>query len=680
MKRLILSICLAVISLSFAQDAQQRLTPELLWKMGRVSAPAISPDGRTFVYGVSYYDLAENKGNRDLYVMSAEGGEAKQITTHKSSEFNVRWRPDGKKIGFLSGRSGSVQLWEVAVDGSDLKQVSNIEGGVTGFEYDPTMTKILFTQKVKLDKTVNDLYADLPKADARIIDDLMYRHWDAWHDYQYTHIFSAEYSENITSMKDIMEGEKWDAPTKPFDGMEQITWSPDGQKIVYSCKKLSGKDFAVSTNTDIYVYEFDNGKTWNLTEGMKGYDKEPVFSHDGMKLAWLSMERAGFESDKNRLFVYDFALKTKKYLTKDFDQNVSHPVWSKDNKVIYFNSGYQATQQLYSIKLKDHSVEQITSGDYNYGSFVVAGKKLIASRMDIQRPNELFSIDIKKGTVTALTDVNGEFYKTLSLGKVEKKRVKATDGKEILTWVIYPPNFDSTKTYPALLYCQGGPQAAVSQFFSFRWNFQLMASNDYIVVAPNRRGLPSFGQEWNDQISGDYGGQCMQDYLSAIDYVAKENFVDNKRLGAVGASFGGYSVYWLAGNHEKRFSAFISHCGLFNLESWYGTTEELFFANYDQGGPYWNKDLKKKYENFSPHKYVQNWDTPILVIHGEKDFRVPISEGMQAFQTAQLQGIKSKFLYFPGEGHWVLSPQNGVLWHRVFFQWLDDNLKVETAN
>ena len=680
MKNITLSLLLAVSAL-MAQNAKQKMTPELLWEMGRVSAPAVSPNGEEVVYGVTHYKLEDNKGNRNLFIQPSEGGAVKQLTNLKGSEWNVRWSPMGNKLGFLSASSGTVQVWEVEKDGSNLKQISFIDGGVEGFEYDPTSANILFTKSVKLDETVNDIYKDLPKANARIIDDLMYRHWDAWSDYTYTHIFTAKYSDSITAMSDIMKGEKWSAPTKPFDGMEQITWSPDGKTIAYSCKKLSGKDFAESTNTDIYLYDNDTKSTKNLTEGMMGYDKEPVYSPDGAKIAWLSMETPGYESDKNRLFVYDFNTQKKQYLTASFNQNVSHPRWANKGNSIYFNSGFKATQQLYYLSFNDKNddvaIETITEGDHNIGSFEIAGKYLIATKTTINQAAELYKISIKKGEITPITDVNKEIYAKLNLGKVEKRWIKTSDDKDMLVWVCYPPNFDPNKKYPALLYCQGGPQAAVSQFFSFRWNFALMAANDYIVVAPNRRGLPSFGQQWNEQISGDYGGQCMKDYLSAIDAVAKEEYVDNSKLGAVGASFGGYSVYWLAGNHEQRFNAFISHCGLFNLESWYGTTEEMFFANYDQGGAYWDLALKDKYNKFSPHKYVQNWDAPMLVIHGEKDFRVPIGEGMQAFQAAQLQGVKSKFLYFPTEGHWVLSPQNGVLWHRVFFEWLDENLKGE---
>ncbi|MCB0843446.1 MAG: S9 family peptidase [Bacteroidetes bacterium] len=656
-----------------------RLTPEKLWELGRVSLDDVSPDGSQVVYGITRYNLPANKGNRDLYLINSDGGNVKKITAFEGSESQARWRPDGKRIGFLSAESGSRQLWEMNPDGSDKKQVSDIEGGITGFLYSPSGDKILFTKNVKLDKTVNELYPDLPKANARIIDDLMYRHWDSWHDYEYSHVFFMEYNNGSVSgePKDIMSGEPYDSPLNPFGGIEEIAWSPDGFTIAYTCKKLTGKEYAQSTNSEIYLYDLQADKTTNLTEGMNGYDKEPVFSRDGKYLAWNSMEKAGFESDRNRIFVMNMTSFEKTEITAGLDQDANHPQWSRDGKSIYFITGVQATYQIASIEIESRKLTQLTTGQHNYGSFAIAKNGIVASRMTMSEPSELFFIDFKKGEQKQITKTNEPILNSISMGKVEKRMIKTTDEKEMLTWVIYPPDFDSTKSYPTLLYCQGGPQSAVSQFFSYRWNFQLMAANGYIVVAPNRRGLPSFGRRWNDQISEDWGGQAMKDYFSAIDEVAKEDFVDNDRLGAVGASFGGYSVYWLAGNHEKRFKAFISHCGLFNMESWYGTTEELFFANHDIGGPYWELKPNATYKLHSPHLYVRNWDTPILVIHNEKDFRVPLGEGMQAFQAARLQDIPARFLYYPEEGHWVLQPQNGVLWHRVFFDWLERYLSKD---
>ncbi|MDX2247659.1 MAG: S9 family peptidase [Bacteroidia bacterium] len=654
-----------------------RLTPEKLWEMGRVTLDDVSPDGKTVVLGITRYNLAENKGNRDLYTVLSEGGEIRKITAFAGNENQARWRPDGEKIGFLSGESGSVQLWEMSPDGSNKIQVSKVEGGISGFLYAPSGDKILFTQDVKLDKTVNEMYPDLPLANARIMDDLMYRHWNQWHDYKYSHIFVTGYEDGkiIGDPVDIMKGEPYDSPMNPFGGIEQIAWNPTGTLIAYTCKKLSGKEYAESTNSDIYLYDLQTEKTANLTEGMLGYDKEPVFSPDGKNLAWNSMETPGFESDRNRIFVMNLQSLHKQEITEGLDQDANHPQWGSDGKWIYFITGIQATYQLAGIEIEGRKYRQITSGDHDYSSFVEVERGFVGGKTTMSSPQELFLVEAKTGKETPLTTANDALLKQLAWGKVEKRMIKTTDGKDMLTWIIYPPGFDPKKKYPALLYCQGGPQSAISQTFSYRWNFQLMAANDYIIIAPNRRGLPTFGQAWNDEISGDWGGQAMKDYLRAVDVVSSEPYIDKERLGAVGASFGGYSVYWLAGNHEKRFKTFVSHCGLYNLESMYGTTEELFFVNQDLGGPYWEVKPNPSYKLFSPHLYAANWDTPILVIHNEKDFRVPLGEGMQAFSAARIQNIPARFLYFPEEGHWVLGPQNGVLWHRVFFEWLDTYLK-----
>ncbi|WNJ19467.1 S9 family peptidase [Pontibacter sp. G13] len=677
MKRLLIAASALFVGALHAQPSDV-LTPEKLWELGRVSLDDVSADGQHVIYGVSSYELSENKGNRDLYVIPAEGGKVRKITAFEGSEYNSRIHPAGNKIGFLSRESGSTQLWEMNLDGSDKHQVSHIEGGVTGFEYAPSGDRVLFTKVVKLDQTVQDIYPDLPHADARIIDDLMYRHWDEWHDYSYSHIFVSDYEDGELTgeLKDIMEGERFDAPLNPFGGIEQIAFSPNGYFIAYTSKKVSGKEYATSTDSDIYLYDVQGDKTTNLTDGMDGYDMEPVFSPNGQLIAWNSMETPGFESDRNRIFVMNLSGGDKRELTVGLDRDANHPHWSQDGETIYCLTGEQATYQLASINVETADFSMMTSGDHNYTSFGVTEKGLVASRMDMSTPTELFFVD-KKGESAQITFTNEAMLKSLKMGNIEKRMIETTDGEQMLTWVIYPPNFDPKKKYPTLLYCQGGPQSAVSQFFSYRWNFQLMAANDYIIVAPNRRGLPSFGRKWNDEISGDWGGQAMEDYLSAIDAVAEEDFVDNDNLGAIGASYGGYSVYWLAGNHDKRFKTFISHCGLFNLESWYATTEELFFANQDIGGAYWEVKPNPSYKLHSPHLYVGNWDSPILVIHGEKDFRVPVGEGMQAFNAAQIQDIPSRFLYFPNEGHWVLSPQNGVLWHRVFFEWLDQWLKTD---
>lgn len=655
------------------------MTPEILWSFGRVGEVVLSPDKQTILYGVKYYDISENKGNTELYTMSVTGENQQKITETAGSEFNICFRPDGKKIGFLYYDDSGVQLWEMNLDGTERTKISNIEGGINGFKYSPDQTKILYIQEVDLVEHVVDIYSDLPKANAKIIDDLMFRHWDTWTD-SYSHIFIADYDGNtISNPIDIMEGEKYDSPNKPFGGMEQITWSNDSKSIAYTCVKKYGVDYAVSTNSDIYLYNLETKETQNLTEGMMGYDVAPVFSPDGTKMAWESMERDGYESDQARLFVMDLKTQDKRDVSAKFDQNCHTLEWSDDSQNIFFSSDYHARYQIYKANLSNDEITVVTSGDYNFYSALFAGDKLISTMQSMSMPTEIFSVNLETGEHTNISKVNDDLLSQLEMGKVEERWVKTTDGKEMLVWVIYPPHFDENKQYPALLYCQGGPQSSVSQFWSYRWNFQMMAANDYIIVAPNRRGLPSFGQKWNEQISGDYGGQNMKDYFSAIDELKKEAYIDENRLGAVGASYGGFSVYWLAGNHEKRFKAFISHDGMFNLESQYLETEELWFANWDLGGPFWDKSNKiaqNSYAN-SPHKFVQNWDTPILIIHGEKDYRISYTQGMQAFTAARLKGIDARYLHFPEENHWVLSCQNGILWQRVFFDWLDKYLKIE---
>jgi dipeptidyl aminopeptidase/acylaminoacyl peptidase len=677
LKRFLILLIAFVAPLCHAQNA---LTPELLWQLKRVSGPTVSPDGRDVVFGMTRYDLVENRGNTDLYLVPVEGGPFVQLTDFTGSEVNPQWRPDGEKIGFLSARGGSMQLWEIGRDGTGLRQVSNIAGGISNFRYDPSGRLVSFTADVRLDRSPAEIYPDLPRADARIIDDLLYRHWDAWHDYTYSHLFVAEYrNSTLGEPLDLMPNERHHTPLKPFGGLEQIGWSPDGHLIAYTSKKMTGAEAALSTNSDIYIYDLRTQRTWNLTDGMPGYDVEPAFSPDGRHIAWLSMERDGYESDRNRLFVYDIVADRRRELTGGFDQNAHSPTWSADGQSLYFTSETLGTIQLFVVNVNTGRIRQITEGQHDYGAFGLAESgsqtRIIASRVSMSAPADLYRVDPESGAAVALTSVNEALLGRVGLGRVEQRMIPATDGEEILTWVIYPPDFDPSRTYPALLYGQGGPQSTVSQFFSYRWNFQLMAAHGYIVVAPNRRGLPSFGQAWNEQISGDWGGQAMQDLLSAIDAVAAEPFVDETRLGAVGASFGGYSVFWLAGHHGGRFKTFIAHAGVFNLESMYGATEELFFVNFDLEGPYWQSPRPASYEAFSPHRFVQHWDTPMLVIHGQKDFRVPVTEGMQAFTALQARGIESRFLYFPEEGHWIQSPQNSVLWHRVFYDWLARYLK-----
>jgi len=660
--------------------AQQVLTPERLIQLIRVGAPAVSPDGATLVLGVRTTDLAANRGNTDLVRLPVGGGDPVPLTDWEGSEVGQQWRPDGRRIGFLSAKSGSMQLWEIDPDGSDPRQVTDLEGGIDNFRYAPTGTHVSFTRRVKLDQSTLDRFPDLPKADARIIDELMYRHWDTWRDYDYNHLFVASYQDGtIGEPQDVMPGERWDTPLPPFGGVEQIAWSPDGRRIAYTAKKLTGAADARSTNSDIYVYDLASRQTTNVTAENPGYDVEPAFSPDGQYLAWLSMARDGYEADRNRLFVRDLGTGRNWDVTATYDNDAGSPTWSADSRTVYFLSVTQATEQVFAADPAKNAVRQITSGMHDYTSVAVAGTArrpvLVAGRQSMSAPTELYRVDPAGGEATQLTHYNDAALAGLTLGKVERRMVKATDGADILTWVIYPPGFDPARTYPAILYAQGGPQSALSQFFSYRWNFQALAANGYVVVAPNRRGVPGFGQAFKEEISGDWGGQAMRDLLSAIDDVAKEPYVDRNRMGAVGASFGGYSVYWLAGHHEGRFKTFIAHDGVFNLESMYGATEEIWFPDFDLKGAYWDRPTPPSYEEFSPHEFVQNWDTPMLVIHGQQDFRVPVTEGMQAFTALQLKGIESRFLYFPNENHWVLQPQNSVLWHRVFYDWLARFLK-----
>ena len=657
--------------------ASDIMTPEVLWSFGRIGEPDISPDGTRVLYSVTNYNIEENKSYRDLYVVAVNGGTPVRLTSTPEKESSAIWRPDGKKIGYLSSKSGEMQLWEMNPDGTEPVQVSEIKGGISGFKYSPDMTKVLFTADVKAKPDVHDLFPDLPKANAYLETDLMYKHWDEWVQ-TVPHPFVAGYKDGkLLNPVDLLEGEPYESPMKPFGGMEQLVWSPDSKTIAYTCRKKTGKDYALSTNSDIYFYNVETRKTENKTQGMMGYDQNPVFSPDGKYLAWESMERDGYEADKIRLFVLNIATGEKIDYSANFDQNSTNLSWSANSKSLYFISCWHALTQVYKLDLATKKIVLITKGVHDYAFVAEAKDKLIGMKHSMSKPDEIYSIDPKTGTETELSFLNKPLLDQLTLAKVEERWIKTTDNKEMLTWVIYPPHFDPNKKYPTILFCEGGPQSTVSQFWSYRWNFQQMAANGYIVVAPNRRGLPSFGTEWLEQISGDYGGQNMKDYLSAIDAVAKEPFVDKDKLGCVGASYGGFSVYWLAGHHEKRFKAFIAHDGMFNLEQQYLETEEMWFVNWDLGGPYWDKQnavAQRSYAN-SPHLFVDKWDAPILVIHGEKDYRILASQGMAAFNAAVLRGVPAQMLIFPEENHWVLQAQNGILWQRVFKQWLDKWLK-----
>ena len=656
-----------------------RMTPEALWAMGRIGGMNVSPDGKRVVYTVAYYSVPENKSNREVFVMNADGSDNKQITKTGFAENEAVWIKGGTKIAFLCNESGSSQLWEMNPDGTDRKRLSDYDKDIEGFAFSPDEKKVLFISQVKTVNSTADKYPDLDKATGVIITDLMYKHWDEWVT-TVPHPFVADFDgESISNPVDVMEGELFESPMKPFGGIEQLAWNTTSDKIAYTSRKKTGKEYAISTNSDIYVYDLNTKQTTNITEENKGYDTNPTYSPDGKSIAWLSMERDGYEADQNRLMVMNLETGEKTFVSKDFDSNVDSYCWSADCERIYFTGVWHGESQVYQIDLANgNKITPLTEGMYDYASVALLGDKLIAQRHSMSMGDEIYSIDLTGDhTVTQLTFENKHIYDQLTMGKVEERWMKTTDGKQMLTWVIYPPQFDPNKKYPTLLFCEGGPQSPVSQFWSYRWNFQIMAANDYIIVAPNRRGLPGFGLEWIEAVSGEYGGQCMKDYFTAIDEVAKEPYVNKDRLGCVGASFGGFSVYWLAGHHDKRFKAFIAHDGIFNMEMQYLETEEMWFANWDMGGAYWEKQNATAQRTFanSPHKFVDKWDTPILCIHGEKDYRILANQGMAAFNAAVLRGVPAELLIYPDENHWVLKPQNGVLWQRTFFEWLDMWLK-----
>ena len=678
-----LSAALVLLPLALAAQTGPNavLTPEKLWQLGRLGEIQVSPDGKTVAYTVTKYNLAENKGNADIYAVPVAGGAAKKLTDTPGSENTLNWRPDGK-LTFISGESGTDQLYVISADGTGKTKLSAFaDQGLGNLKYAPKANFILYTQDVKSSPTTLDMFPDLPKADAKIIDDLNYRHWNVWDDHLASHVFFQPLAADGKPDgygKDLMAGEKFDSPLMPDGGSEQLAFAPDGYRIAYTSRKLTGKAEAESTNADIYLYDIHDQKTVNLSEGLGGYDTEPNFSPDGRQVAWLSMATPGFEADRNGIVVYDFTSKSRVDITKGSELSAGNVRWSTDGKTIYFVAVVTGAEQLFSLPAKGGKIRQITTGAQNYNAFELVGKdQAVANRTTLSAFADVVRLDLKTGRETLLTTINQAELAGIKLGKVEDRRVTTTDGKQMQVYVIYPPDFDPTKKYPTLLYCQGGPQSPITQNQSYRWNFQLMAANGYIVVAPNRRGLPGFGREWNDAISGDWGGQPIKDYFSAIDKISEEPFVDKDRRGCVGASYGGFAVYYMAGHHQGRFKTFIAHDGLYNLSSWYPSTEEMFFAKHDMGGAPWDATPAKSYQEFNPQMFAKNWDTPILVIQGGKDFRVPEGQAMEAFGTAQLRNIPSRFLYLPNEGHWVLKPQNAVLWQRVFFEWLGRTLKPD---
>ncbi len=653
---------------------------EALEALGRVSSPALSPDGTKLLYGISYESVEENRSNLDLYVQDLKDGSISRITRTAKSEGGATWIDGGKKIAFMyPDDKGQPQLWLMNPDGTDRAMASSEEGGIGGFLFSPDGSKVVVIKNVKYSQKAGDIYPDLPLATGRVIDDLMYKHWDEWVT-EVPHPFIGTFDgSKLTETTDIMADEPYEAPMKPFGGVESFAWSGDSKKLVYVSRKKTCLEYAISTNSDLYLYDLESKQTSNLTEGMMGYDTCPAFSPDGNRLAWLSMERDGYEADKNRLFVMDMTTGEKTDLTTEWDYTIDEFAWTPSGKQIFFIAPYQGTIPVFSIDTETHEVNTVDEGEYDYTSLAVADDNtVITMRHSMLRPNEIYSISTSNG-IKRLTEVNDEIFAQIDMPTVKRRLVPTTDGKEMVAWVVYPPKFDETKKYPALLYCQGGPQSAVSQFWSYRWNLALMASNGYIVIAPNRRGVPGFGTEWEEQISKDYPGQNMQDYLAAVDDLKKESYIDAEHIGATGASYGGFSVYWLAGNHDKRFACLLAHAGIFNTEAQYLETEEMWFANWDMGGAYWDKDNAAAQRTFatSPHRYVDRWDTPIMISHGELDYRILASQGMMAFNAAKLRGIPAEMVVFPDENHWILKPQNAILWQRLFFRWFDKWLKPQ---
>ena len=683
------------------------MTPEALWAMGRIGTAQASPDGKHIIYQVGYYSVKQNKGHQVIYIMDSDGKNNKILTTSAKSETDAVWIKDGQKIAFLCDG----QIWEMNPDGSGRKQLTNDKTGIDGFKFSPDEKYVILIKQIPYHGIIKEKPEDLPLTTGRVITDMNYRHWDEYVE-SIPHPYLAEVTSNgIGEGTDIMKGEPYECPVKPFGGAEQLAWSTDSKTIAYTSRKKTGINYAISTDTDIYLYNIESKQTVNIckpanykepeinmTKSMKnqavnskenlknnpGYDVNPKFSPNGQYVAWLSMARNGYESDRNRLCVYNLKTGEKTYTTESFDSNVDDFCWSADSKTLYFLGIWHGCENIYQTNLKGN-VMQLTDGWNDYGSVQMLndGKKLLAERHSMSQASELYTVTPGKKEKTAkveqITFENKHLYDQMTFGKIQQRWTKTTDGKDMMYWIILPAHFDETKKYPTLLFCEGGPQSPVSQFWSYRWNMQIMAANGYVVIAPNRRGLPGFGSEWNEEISGDWTGQCMNDYLSAIDDACKNlPFVDKDRLGAVGASFGGFSVYYLAGHHNKRFKCFIAHDGAFNLESMYTDTEEAWFSNWEYDDAFWNKDMtenaKRTYAN-SPHKFVDKWDTPILCIHGEKDYRINANQGMGAFNAARMRGIPAELLLFPDENHWVLKPQNGVLWQRTFFNWLDRWLK-----
>ena len=688
------------------QLESDQMTPEALWAMSRLSGYQASPDGLHIVFQTGYYSVEENASHQVLWMMKADGTEQRQLTTEADNETDAQWL-DNETIAFLKGG----EVWSMDLEGDARKQLSHSEGTIEGFMFSPDRSKVILLKSIDFNDIIKAKPVDLPKTTGRVVTDLMYRHWDHYVEtIQHPFVAIVDIEGICEDAVDILQDEPYECPMEPFGGMEQLAWSPDSKQIAYTCRKKTGLAYSISTDSDIFLYDVEKKETKNLCKpadyvepaieprktmlhqtvnapenlkNLPGYDQNPKFSPDGRYLAWTSMERNGYEADRLRLCCHDLKTGEKIFLTESFDSNIDDYCWAPDSKTIYFIGVWHATENLYRTNL-EAEVKQITNYQADFGSLqMLNDKQILAEKHSFTEPADLYVVTPNDGdygvTIAQITEVNKDILDQLAKPSVDQRWVKTTDGQQMLYWIIQPPHFDPNKKYPTLLFCEGGPQSPVSQFWSYRWNFFIMASQGYVIIAPNRRGLPGFGQEWLEEISGDWTGQCMNDYLTAIDDACDSlPYVDRDRLAAVGASFGGFSVYYLAGHHNKRFKCFIAHDGAFNLEAMYTETEENWFSNWEYDDAYWNPDqterARRTYEN-SPHRFVDKWDTPILCIHGEKDYRINATQGMSAFNAARMRGIEAELLIFPDENHWVLKPQNGILWQRTYFDWLARWLK-----